>query len=184
MRKKDLYLYNHFAWTQVEKLYIILLQIFRNAKKHPILSIDKLEELKNIAKRAFPENLQQICDIDSIENFLYYCHCYSIYQIYYLITENWYVIVGAHHNCYELVECADANRNCRDIYKIINYLKKYFSDKPMISDCRESTSLPLFRALEKHKRIIIDQDIVRERNGEVMHYIKCRLNIARGEETK
>ena len=54
----------------------------------------------------------------------------------------------------------------------------------MISDCRESTSLPLFRTLEKHKRIIIDQDIVRERNGEVMHYIKCRLNIARGEETK
>ena len=175
MYNKKLYLYNHFGYITCEKIYILLLKLFRRRKKYPIITKTDFEKIKEIARQAFPESLQQICEIDSEEDLLGYCHCYSKEQLYYVLTDEWYVIVAAHHNCFELVECADAKRRCNDIFRIINYVINNFKHKPIISDCRESTSLPLFLMLEKHNRIKILNDIVRERNGETMHYIKCEV---------
>lgn len=175
MYNKKLYLYNHFGYSSCEKIYSVLLKLCRNTKRFPIITENELNKIKEIAKDAFPKEMQHICELESVSDLLDYCHCYRKEQIYYILTDEWYFVLVAHHNCYELVECADKNRKCNDVFKIVNYVIKNFTNKPIISTCRESTSLPLFLMFEKHKRISILNDIVGQRDGETIHNIKFKV---------
>ncbi len=174
MYNKKLYLYNHIGYIRCETIYSYLLKKFRRKNKYPIMTMTDLEKIQDIARQAFPEQLQQICKFKSIEDLVYYCYCQRIEQIYYVVTNEWFIIVANHHHCYELVECAAASGKCTEIYRIVGYLANNFKHKPIIADCREKTSLPIFRMLEKHGRIKILSDLTRVRVGETLHYIKFK----------
>lgn len=169
-----MYLYNNPFYVIFEIIYVLMLKMFRRKKKYPLFDDTAYEQIKRIAIEAFPETLQQICEAKDEYDFIDYCNCYSINQIYYLLADDWYVIFASHHNCVEIVECASMTRSCKDIFKIINYGINNFKRRTIIANCRESTSLPIFLAMEKYNRIKIINDIVIKQNGEMMHYLKFK----------
>lgn len=173
---KNLYLYNHYGYYVCEKIFVFLLKIFRNQRKFPLLSYKQFEEIREIVRKAFPDYLQQLSQIESEEELLEYCRAFDLAQIYVLLEDDVFLILVNHHNCYELIECASSKGKTRNIYKLISFIAKNFWRKPVISDCRESTSYPLFLALDKGNRIKITDDRVRKRDEETMHYIRCRVN--------
>lgn len=170
-----LYVYNTPWYYSFEKLHIRLLKRFRPQEKYPLITEKEIDKIKQIVNSAYPDGSSQINDLDTEPKLLGFCMALDVNQVYYLMTDNWYLIITSHNNCYEIVEFDAIDGKCNDIFFVFDYILNNFKHKPIIADCRDTTSFPLLASLERHGRIKIENDHVRQKKSDLMHYVKFRV---------
>ena len=175
MDKKNYYTYNHFLYYWVDYVYGLFLHLFRNSRKHPYINENTICKIKEIESEAYPIELQGYSNINSVEEFVDYCGCCHASQIYYLLTDDLYLIIVSYHNCIEIFDVADRKRKSTDIWKVLHYINNNFKNRVIIADARDSTSFPLIEILVKRNKIYIINDFIIERDGEKFHRIKFKI---------
>ena len=148
---------------------------FRSTKKHPLITEEDISQIKKIEIQTYPDEVERIEEMDSVGKMLFFCHALTLEQVYCVVTEQWFIVVVSHCNCYDILEFNSASGTCGNIFFVIDYILKNFKHKPFIADCRESTSYQLVSLYEKHGRIQILNDHVRVLKGENKHHLKFKI---------
>lgn len=165
---------NPFLYYLSEKVYGFALNIVRNREKHPYLDNSLLQEIKAIEAEAYPEPLRCYSDINTVEEFVDYCSCCNLSQIYFLLRKDWYFIIISRHDRVRIFDFAARNRRCNDIWDIIRYVRENFGDRLIVATPRESTGYQLLLKFEQRNRIKILDDTIEIRHGEPFHSVSFR----------
>ena len=178
--RQKTFLYNMPGYIYFERLYVFFLKIFRSKEKYPLITDDDLSKMQAIAKKSYPDYLQDAADFDSEEKLLRYCSCLDLIQIYHVVSDSYYVIMGAHWNCFSIVDFAAINGTCSESTAVYDFIVRNFKRKPVAAKCREKTSYPLLKALERSGRIKIVDTYTRTEFGEICHVVKFKVKRIRG----
>lgn len=175
IQKKALYIYNSPWFSRLELRYAKRLKKTRQQDKYPLINDNDINSIKKFLIATNSDFISLVDRVDSKEMLMPYCLVINLYQIYFLIKEQWFLVIASHYNCYDIVMLDAAGGKCGDIFLIFDFILENFKHKPFIASCRESTSYPLLLALEKHGRIKIINDYARVKTDEMMHYVKFRI---------
>lgn len=173
VRQKS-FLYNTPFFVFFEKLYVFFLKNVRSKEKYPLISADDLSRILTIARNVYPENLQYEVVYNDEKELLQGTSCLDPIQLYRLVTDSFYLVIGAHYNCYAIVDFAAVNGKCNEIFEVYDFILRNFKGKPFAAKCREKTSYPLIRAFERAGRIKIVDSYTRTEYGEVFHVVKFK----------
>ena len=174
-KKKPLYIYNTPWFSHFEIKYANRLKESRRQDKFPLLNENDFKKIRSIVEKAYPNSLHLIDRLNSEQEVVLYCSALNLSQIFFLITEKWFLIITSHYNCYEIIEFDAIDGRCEDIFFVADYILNNFKHKHFIADCKDTTSYPLLISLEKLGYIKIENDYAREKKGDLMHYVKFRI---------
>jgi hypothetical protein len=149
--------------------------LLRTRKDDMFLTDENFEHIKRCAVAAYPEEeSHEYLEYANAAEFLASLSC-GLGQLYVLTGPNWYCIVIRQLTHYVTYDFASATGKCIDIFKVYMTLIKLFRGKRCFFLCRESTSYPLLKALEKKGKftIIKERSVVYE--NEPYHKVMIKV---------
>ena len=158
------FLCHHFGYYYCETLYGLYLKLTRDKKSDPLISEIDLLKINEISEKAYKNaDFQQENKCMSIRELLDSCRCNYSEQLYYLLKDDWFLLLSLHHNHVFLVEFAGVNSRCANIFEAVDYLKQKCRGKKIVTVCNEDYSYPLIKLLEKFGRVEIVYDVIPSR---------------------
>lgn len=140
------------------------------------LTEEKFEHIKRCVVLAYPEEDEHdYIEYSNVNDFLESILC-EHGQIYVLTGQDWYFILIRELTHVVAYDFASATGKCREIFKIYGILMELFRGQSGYLLCRESTSYPLVKLLEKRGdyKIIKDKCIIRQDEKYHKLFVKVR----------
>ena len=129
--------------------------------KRKLLNMDDFEKIRELEKKAYPDDQHAYKNIDSIKGLKRIFACFNTRQIDYYLDEDSYCLVVLHYNLIyvaDIVSLKDPQKTLKVMFDII---RKY-KDKPFYMYAREKTAYKLMKAMEKKRTLVILEDQVEE----------------------
>lgn len=130
------------------------------------LTEENLAKIKRIEEQAYANTCYgQMQNCHSWEDVADYMEC-TVEQIRLCCGEAFYLLAAEHEDSVEVVDLASAD-GMANLRRVVLAMESF--DKPLTMDCRESTSYPILKYLERIKRCAITEDVPHQWGGEAFH---------------
>lgn len=162
-----------YVYKFLDNIFSIFLGIVR--KDDLLLNDEKFKHICECAINAYPnEDFYDYNIYDNSQEFLDGICCKKG-KVYVLTGDNWYFIILREIDHYVLYDFASSSKKCSDMLKVYSLLINKMRGKKVFTICRESTSYPLIKTLEKRGKYTILEDEAIILDGEKHHKVLLKV---------